>query len=162
MAQTTVSVGNRQSFLLVNIFFFYFPRKVCGKYAIRANVHILLLIILLVKMSSSLTYFFFALSLNFLHAYLWKYNVLCYINILYCRVGGIAVVLSVLVFFICLQKEEGMNLLHSLNMDSYIKHCLPGISIFYIWIWLTPWFNFLVWTKAWWSVLSNKMLVSSN
>ena len=71
MAQTrnTASVGNRQSFLLVNIFFFYFLRKVCGKYAIRANVHILLLIILLVKMSSSST-FFFVLSLNFLQAYL--------------------------------------------------------------------------------------------
>lgn len=40
-----------------------------------------------------------------------KINVLFYINILYCRVGGIAVVLSVLVFFICLQREEGMNLL---------------------------------------------------
>lgn len=112
MAQTrnTASVGNRQSFLLVNIFFFYFPRKVCGKYAIRANVHILLLIILLVKMSSSLTVFFCFIT-QFLAGIFMKINVLCYINILYCRVGGIAVVLSVLVFFICLQREEGMNLL---------------------------------------------------
>lgn len=112
MAQTrnTASVGNRQSFLLVNIFFFYFPRKVCGKYAIRANVHILLLIILLVKMSSSLTVFFCFIT-QFLAGIFMKINVLCYINIFYCRVGGIAVVLSVLVFFICLQREEGMNLL---------------------------------------------------
>ena len=72
MAQTrnTASVGNRQSFLLVNIFFFYFPRKVCGKYAIRANVHILLLIILLVKMSSSSTFFFlFYHSISCRHIY---------------------------------------------------------------------------------------------
>ena len=95
MAQTrnTASVGNRQSFLLVNIFFFYFPRKVCGKYAIRANVHILLLIILLVKMGSSST-FFFCFITQFLAGIFMKINVLCYINILYCRVGGTAVVLG--------------------------------------------------------------------
>ena len=48
---------------------------------------------------------------QFLAGIFMKINVLCYINRLYCRVGGIAVVLSVLVFFICLQREEGMNLL---------------------------------------------------